>query len=324
VVILYIKFRGFGGMKIVILDKKTLGDDIDLACFNRFGEVVMYDSTTYEQTQERVKDADIVVTNKVVLDKKILEEADIKLICVAATGMNNIDLEHAKVANIAVKNVAGYSTPSVVQTTFSLALYLIGKLRYYDEFTKGDGWVDSPIFTNLQKPYFDIEGKSWGIIGLGSIGKKVATVAEAFGADVCYFSTSGNNHDSSFKELTLEELLKTSDIISIHAPLNKQTKNLLNKENLKLLKDEVVLLNLGRGGIINEEDLAIHIDNSNILVGLDVLECEPMKRDNPLREVQAKDRLFITPHIAWASVESRIKLVDGICKNIKNYIGEKS
>ena len=309
-------------MKIVILDKKTLGDDIDLSEFESFGEVKMYESTKKEQTQERVKDADIVVTNKVVIDKETMDISNIKLICVAATGMNNIDLEYAKIKNITVKNVAGYSTPSVVQTTFSLALYLIGKLRYYDNFTRGDGWIKSPVFTNIEKPYFDIAGKTWGIIGLGTIGKDVAKVASAFGASVQYYSTSGRNRDTDIQRASLEDLLKTSDIISIHAPLNDQTKNLLNRDNLTLLKDSAVLLNLGRGGIINEEDLAQYIEKSNVLVGLDVLESEPMREDSPFRRVAKNDRLFITPHIAWASVESRVKLVDGICKNIKDFIGK--
>jgi len=307
-------------MKIVILDKKTLGDDIDLSGFESFGEVLMFDSTKKEQTQERVKDADIVVTNKVIIDKEIMNSSNIKLICVAATGMNNIDLEYAKIKNITVKNVAGYSTPSVVQTTFSLALYLIGKLRYYDDFTRGDGWVKSPVFTNIEKPYFDIAGKIWGIIGLGTIGKDVAKIASAFGANVQYYSTSGRNRDTDIQRASLEDLLKTSDIISIHAPLNEQTKNLLNRDNLTLLKDGAVLLNLGRGGIINEEDLAQYIDKSNVLVGLDVLESEPMREDSPFRDIAENEKLFITPHIAWASVESRVKLVNGICKNIKNFI----
>ncbi len=315
---------GFCEMQIVILDKKSLGDDIDLSGFGSFGEVVMYDSTTKDETKQRVQDADIVITNKVVIDKEIMDSSQIKLICVAATGMNNIDLEYAKSKNITVKNVAGYSTPSVVQTTFSLALYLIGKLGYLDDYTKSDeGWVKSPIFTNLDKPYFDIAGKTWGIIGLGNIGKEVAKVASAFGANVQYYSTSGRNRDGDIQRKSLEDLLKTSDIISIHAPLNTQTNNLINKENLPLLKDNALLLNLGRGGIINEADLAKHIDANNILVGLDVLEAEPMLENNPLRNVKDKEKLFITPHIAWASYESRIKLVDGICKNIKEYLGEK-
>ncbi|MCH9814592.1 MAG: D-2-hydroxyacid dehydrogenase [Epsilonproteobacteria bacterium] len=310
-------------MKIVILDKKTLGDDIDLGCFDRFGEVVMYGNTTKEETLERINDADIVVTNKVVIDRKIMDKSNIKLICVAATGMNNIDLEYAKQKGIVVKNVAGYSTPSVVQTTFSLALYLIGKLRYLDDFTKGDGWVESSIFTNIENPYVDISGKTWGIIGLGEIGKGVAKVAEAFGAQVQYYSTSGRNRDSEYQRASLEDLLKSSDIISIHAPLNDQTHNLLNEDNLTLLKKHTVLLNLGRGGIINEKELAIFIDKSEIFVGLDVLEKEPMTQDSPFRNVVRKEALFITPHIAWASVESRVKLVKGICENIETYLGGK-
>ncbi len=210
-------------MKIVLLDGATLGDDIDLKCL---GEITYYATTSKEQTLERVKDVDIVITNKVVIDKEIMDSSNIKLICVAATGMNNIDLEYAGQKGIEVKNVAGYSTASVVQTTFSMALYLIGKMRYYDDFTKGDDWVKSEIFTNIEQPYFDIAGKTWGIIGLGTIGKEVAKIAQTFGAEVIYYSTSGVNRDSNFQRSSLENLLKTSDIISIHAPLNDATKDL--------------------------------------------------------------------------------------------------
>ncbi len=307
-------------MKIVLLDGSTLGEDIDLSAL---GEIVYYATTSKEERLERVKDADIVITNKVVIDRDIMKDSNIKLICVAATGMNNIDLEYAKERGIEIKNVAGYSTTSVVQTTFSMALYLIGKMRYYDDFTKGNGWVESDIFTNLDKPYFDIAGKTWGIIGLGSIGKEVAKVAKAFGANIIYYSTSGVNRDSDFQRTSLENLLQTSDIISIHAPLNESTKDLLNETNLKLLRPKAVILNLGRGGIINEKALASYIDKSEISVGLDVLEKEPMSQNSPFREVEGRDRLIITPHIAWASYDSRVKLVDGICKNIENFLGEK-
>ncbi len=311
-------------MKIVILDKDTLGNDIDLHCFERFGEVLIYPFTKPEDTLKRVKDAQIVITNKVVIDAKIMQKSEIKLICVAATGMNNIDLESAKQKDIIVKNVAGYSTPSVVQTTFAMALSLIGKLSYLDQYTKSDeGWVKSEIFTDLENPYFELEAKSWGIIGLGAIGKKVAHVAEAFGASVVYYSTSGRNRDEDFQRTSLDDLLSSCDVISIHAPLNEQTRDLINQNNLKLLKKDAILLNLGRGGIINEKDLADFIDKSHIQVGLDVLEHEPIGEDNPLRYVQAKERLLMTPHIAWASKESRVRLVEGICQNIKTFIGEE-
>ncbi len=310
-------------MKIVVLDKDTLGDDIDLGCFDKFGVVKMYPYTDANDTLDRVKDADVVISNKVVIDKNIMEKSNIKLICVAATGMNNIDLKSAEQKGIVVKNVAGYSTPSVVQTTFSLLFYLIGKLKYLDEYTKSDtGWVQSKIFTHLDNPYFDISGKKWGIIGLGEIGKKVALAAKSFGCEIIYYSTSGQNRNQDFQRSNLENLLSESDIITIHAPLNDKTYNLINENNLKLLKENAILLNLGRGGIINEADLAKHIDKSQIQVGLDVLEKEPICHDNPLLSVQDKDRLVITPHIAWASKESRERLVKGICQNIKMYIGE--
>lgn len=311
-------------MKLAVLDTDTLGNDINLDCFSKYGEVVFYPYTREEETLERVKDADIVITNKVVIDRDIIEQSDIKLICVAATGMNNIDLEAAKAKGIPVKNVSGYSTPSVVQTTFAMALYFMNNLHYFDDYTKSDtGWVKSPVFTHLDRPYFDLEDKTWGIIGLGTIGKKVAQVAEAFGANVLYYSTSGRNRDEDFQRTTLDDLLYTCDIVSIHAPLNAQTKDLINRNNLGELKEDAILLNLGRGGIINEADLAEHIDQSNIRVALDVLEYEPIREDNPLRSVKAQERLLMTPHIAWASVQSRERLVEGVCNNIKAFSGEE-
>ena len=219
-------------MKIAFLDAKTLGDDISLERFKEFGEVEIFQTTSYEQTLPRVYDADIVVTNKVVIDSSIMTKSNIKLICVAATGTNNIDLDFAKKQNIVVKNVAGYSTSSVVQLTFAMALYLINNIAYYDNYTKTDGWIDSDIFTHFTPTFFDLKDKVWGIIGLGDIGKGVAKVAESFGCQVQYYSTSGKNHHDSYKKVELEELLKQSDVISIHAPLNSDTKDLINSTNL--------------------------------------------------------------------------------------------
>ena len=307
-------------MKLVFLDAKTLGDDISLEKFKEFGEVDIYQSTSPAQTLQRVKDADVVITNKVVIDKSIMKETNLKLICVAATGMNNIDLEFAKGQGIEVKNVAGYSTTSVVQLTFALALSLINSISHFDNYSKSkDGWQKSDIFTSFNPTFFDIKDKTWGIIGLGSIGSEVAKVASSFGANIIYYSTSGKNKNTTFKRVELEELLKSSDIISIHAPLNSDTQNLINSTNLPLLNDSIVLLNLGRGGIINESDLALFMDKSAIKVGLDVLESEPIKKDNPLLNIKNKHNLIMTPHLAWASVESRERLVDGIYQNIKEF-----
>ncbi len=307
-------------MKIVVLDSDTLGN-LDLSLLNRFGEVKIYPYTRYEETIERCIDADIVLTNKVVFDKDILDALpNLKLISILATGMNNVDLEYAKAKGVVVKNVSGYSTNSVVQTTFMLALALIGKLDYYHNYTKSGAWSKSPIFTNLERNFFEIAGKKWGIIGLGTIGSKVASVASAFGAEVVYYSTSKNPHSKEYKHLELEELLSNCDIISIHAPLNENTNNLLDREQLFMLKDGAVLLNLGRGGIVNEAALAEAIDSKKLLVGLDVTAKEPIEADNPLLSIKEKENLIITPHIAWASQEARERLLAGTIKNIEDFL----
>ncbi|QOG12229.1 D-2-hydroxyacid dehydrogenase [Arcobacter sp. FWKO B] len=307
-------------MKVVFIDFDTLGCDIDIRRFEEFGEVVTYGKTKYEQTIDRLKNADIVITNKVVIDKAVIDATNLKLICVAATGMNNIDLEYASQKGITVKNVKGYSTASVVQLTFALALHFVQKIDYYSNYTKSGKWCESEIFANLDVPFYELENKKWGIIGLGEIGKKVASIAKAFDCEVNYYSTSGTNYNTNYNMLTLEELLKTSDIISIHAPLNNTTKNMLNYTNLELLKNGAIVLNLGRGGIINENDMAKIIDTKDVYFGIDVLEKEPMLRNHPLLNIQNKEQIVVTPHIGWASIEARQRLVEGIFKNIKEYV----
>ena len=307
-------------MKIVFLDKKTLGEDISLSGFKVFGEVISYETTKYEETLNRVKNANIVVTNKVIIDKTIIDNSNIKLICVAATGMNNIDLEYAKEKGIIVKNVAGYSTSSVVQLTLSFVLQFVQKLDFYDNYGK-QKWKNSDIFTNLDKPFFELDGKKWGIIGLGEIGRGVAKVADAFGSKVQYYSTSGKNNNSEYKNVSLEELLKTSDIITIHAPLNEQTLNLLNKNNLQMAKKGSIILNLGRGGIVNEQDMTDILNSGqDIYYGTDVVSKEPISKENPLLKLEDKNRIIITPHIAWASIEARKRLISGIESNIKEFL----
>ena len=308
-------------MNIVILDAKTLGDDLDISVLNTFGEVKTYQTTTPEETLDRIKTAEIIITNKVVITAQMMEESpQLKLICIAATGMNNVDLDAAKTMGIEVKNVAGYSTQSVVQHTFSMALYLIEKMGYYDHVVKSGEWTRSGLFTDVSRPFFEIAGKRWGIIGLGSIGKEVARVATAFGAKVCYYSTSGENYDQKYPHIELEILLKECDIISIHTPLNKKTQNLISASELKLLKTRAILLNLGRGSIVNEADLALEVDAREIYAGLDVLTPEPIANDNPLMGIKHQERLLITPHIAWASIEARQKLLEGIVKNIEDFL----
>ena len=308
-------------MTIVLLDAKTLGDDLNLSSLEQFGTLTRYDTTSEEETLERIIDADIVITNKVVITANVLAQTKkLKLICIAATGMNNVDLEAAKFQGITVKNVAGYSTKSVVQHTFAMTLYLLEKMAYYDAVVKNDTWSESGLFTDVSQPFYEISGKKWGIVGMGMIGQEVAKIATAFGAEIFYYSTSGKNLHHAYPHQTLEFLLKDCDIISIHAPLNDDTYDLINENNLPFLKENAILLNLGRGGIINETDLAFELDRREIYAGLDVLEKEPITTLNRLNEVKHKERLLITPHIAWTSIEARKKLLAGIVKNIQHFL----
>lgn len=308
-------------MKIVLLDRATLGADIDLSPFEELGEFVSYETTSKQERLDHIGDAEIILTNKVVIDKEILDAKEgIKLICITATGMDNVDLNTAKQKGIEVKNAAGYSTASVAQTTFTHALYLINQTRYYDDFAKEGEWSKSQIFTNVQKPFWQIEGKRWGIIGLGNIGRQVAKIASAFGAEVVYASASGTKREEAYKQVDLDSLLRTCSIVSIHAPLNEQTKGLIDKERIASMQKGAVLLNLGRGGIVDEEALAEAIDTQDIYAGVDVVGKEPIEASNPLLHVKRKERLLITPHIAWASRESREKLMQIVLENIKEFL----
>ena len=305
-------------MKIVLLDTLTFGDS-DLSAFDALGEVSNYETTSPAQTLERIKDAEVIVTNKVVITADMMNEcSSLKLICIAATGMNNVDLDGAKEKNIIVKNVAGYSTDSVIQHTFSMLFYMMGHSRYYDEYVKDGSWSNSGLFTHVGQPFFELKGKKWGIIGLGEIGRGVAKIATAFGAEVSYYSTSGKNDNTQYKRETISNILEQSDVISIHAPLNADTQDLIAHSELLMMKDGATLLNLGRGGIVSEDALSYILDAKPIYVGLDVLAKEPMDKDHVLTKIKAQDRLYITPHIAWTSVEAREKLIASVIENIKS------
>ncbi|MBE0496478.1 MAG: D-2-hydroxyacid dehydrogenase [Campylobacterales bacterium] len=308
-------------MKIVFLDAQTMGKDIDLGLFETFGEFRTYETTSPEECVAHIADANIILTNKVLIDAATMDACPhLQLICITATGTNNVDLAHADKKGIAVKNVAGYSTASVAQTTIMLALSLIGRCGYYDDFVKKGGWVEAPTFTHIERPFWELKGKRWGIIGLGTIGKEVAKIATAFGSEVVYFSTSGANNDALYQRLSLEEMLQTCSVISIHAPLNAQTKGLIDHNALSLMKEGSVLVNVGRGGIIDEVALAKIIDEKELYVGLDVLETEPMQKAHPLLHVKHPERLIMTPHIAWSSVEARTALMNLVAQNIQTFL----
>lgn len=307
--------------KIVFLDVSTLGEVENLFDLKELGEFLAYEITLPEERIERLQGIDIAITNKVVIDKDVMDTCpDLKLICIAATGMNNVDLDYAKEKGIEVKNVAGYSTESVAQSVFAMLLYLLHKSNYYDQYFKSGKYVTSPIFTHLGRSFWELRNKRFGIIGLGTIGKRVAEIASAFGVEIVYFSTSGKNMDTRYKSLDLETLLYTSDVISIHCPLNEDTNNLIDTPELKRMKSSAFLLNMARGGIVNEKALADAIDNEWIAgAGADVLAHEPVLADNPLLKIKNKEKLFITPHIAWTSNESRKILVEKIVNNIREF-----
>jgi glycerate dehydrogenase len=305
-------------MNIVILDADTLGEDLDLSPLERFGTLKIYGTTSPDERSERVCGADIVITNKVVLDREIMSRCEgLKLICVAATGMNNIDLETAGELGIAVKNVAGYSTPGVVQHTFAILLELMERVSYYDGYVKSLKWSQSPIFTHLGMPFHEIASMRWGVIGMGTIGREVAKVASAFGAEVIYYPTSGKPHCDEYRAVSLDELMSGCDIVSIHAPLNGRTEGLIGGRELGMMRDGAILLNLGRGGIVDEESLASELDRREIYAGLDVTSMEPLPADSPLLSLEHPERIVVTPHVAWSSIESRRRLLDGIVKNIE-------
>lgn len=309
-------------MKIVFLDVKTIGEDIDLSKFDELGEVVKYSFSTPEQVRERTIDADVIVLNKVVVNEASIKDAQkLKLVCVTATGTDNLDKEYLAKRNIEWRNVAGYSTESVAQHTFALLFYLLEKLKYYDEYVKNETYIGDESFTHFQNVFHEISGMTWGIVGLGNIGRRVADIAKAFGCKVIYYSTSGKNNQDGYERVEFDELLSESDIVSVHAPLTEETRGLMNAEAFSKMKPTSIFLNVGRGPIVVEKDLVDALNNNIIAAaGLDVLSKEPMTEDNPLREIKDSERLIITPHIAWASVEARTRLMDIICGQIKDFL----
>lgn len=309
-------------MKIVFLDRKTIGEDIDLSGFERFGEVVIYDYSSSEEVPERVTDADIIILNKVLVNEATIGSAkNLKLVCVTATGTNNLDKDYLASRGIEWRNVAGYSTEAVAQHTFSLAFYLLEHLSYYDTYVKEERYVNDKMFTHFEKHFHEIQEKTWGIIGLGAIGSRVAEIAKCFGANVIYFSTSGKNHSDKYKEVDFDTLLAQSDILSIHAPLNDATEHLIDADALSKMKTSAILINVGRGPIIVEKDLADALEADEIAAaGLDVLDVEPMSPENPLLRIKDSTKLLITPHIAWAAVEARIRLMKIIEKQIEEFV----
>lgn len=307
---------------VVFLDSVCLGDDVDLSKLNQFGQVTIYKQSNLEEVIERIKEADIIITNKCLLTEEVLQYASkVKLICITATGVNNVDLGYCHRRGITVCNVAGYSSLSVAQHTFALALELLHKNSYYHHYVQSGQYSESGMFSYIGPRFYELHEKTWGIIGMGNIGCTVAKIAKAFGCQVQYYSTSGNNTKQDYLSVDLETLLKTSDIVSIHCPLNEQTKGLIGEESFKLMKKEAILINVGRGGIVDEEALVEALQNNEIAgAGLDVFEREPLAKESPLLQINDASKLLMTPHIAWATVEARNRLFDLVVDNIQGFL----
>ena len=304
-------------MKIVFLDAATMGD-VSFEPIARLGEFTAYSSSTPEEARERVKDVDVMIINKILVDKQLIDSAaSLKLICISATGTNNIDVEYAASKGIPVRNVAGYSTDSVAQSTFMHILSLIGGSPYFDRSVKSGDYSRSGMFTDPDWNWYELAGKTLGVVGMGNIGRKVAQIAEAFGMKVCYYSTSGTGHCKDYPCLPLSELLAASDVVSIHAPLNDRTNGLIGEKELAMMKPSAFLVNMGRGGIVDEKALADAVDAGIVAgAGLDVFVTEPIPEDHPYMKMKHPERMSLAPHVAWASVEARTRLVSMIADNI--------
>lgn len=312
-------------MKIVVLEQESMGYDIDITCFEEFGEVTYYRNTTNAEVQERIKDADIIIANKAPLTGENLKTAkNLKLICEFATGYNNVDLVYCKENNIRVTNAVGYSTPVVAQHTFAMALYLLEKLPAYDTFVKDGSYEKHPIFTCFEPYFAELEGKTWGIIGLGNIGRKVAEIAKVFGCRVIFYSASGNNTTTDYERVDFDTLLSESDVLSLHCPLTDRTQNIMNAEAFAKMKKTAILINVARGPVVDEQALYDALTTGQIAAaGLDVLVKEPIAADNPLGKIKDSTKLIITPHMAWGSNEARTRCRQEVYQNIQSFLAGK-
>ena len=309
-------------MKLVILERNSAGTDVDVSCFEKFGEVTCYPNTVAANTSERVKDADIILANKAPLNESTLKDApNVKLICLLATGFDNVDLAYCRSRGIKVTNVINYCTSTVAQHTLLLALALSEKIAFYDDYVKSGAYSAQDRFSNFDRTFYDLEGKTWGIIGMGTIGRRVAGLAQAFGCRVIFYSASGKSTCTDYERVEFDTLLQESDILSLHCPLSDRTRGLINKDALSKMKETAILVNVARGPVVDTQALYDALITNQIAgAGLDVLEQEPMAGDNPLAQIKDSTKLIITPHMAWASLESRTHLVEEVAKNIEAFL----
>ena len=312
-------------MKIVILERNSVGTDVEVSCLEKFGEVICYDNTVERQVAERIGDADIIIGNKAPLNESTLKDAaNVKLICLFSTGYDCVDIDYCRGRNIKVANVVDYCTDAVSQHTFAMLFYLLEHLRHYDDYVKNGTYGAQDRFSNFDLPFVELKDKIWGIVGMGHIGRKVAGIAQAFGCHVIFYSASGKSSCTEYERVDLDTLLRTSDFLSLHCPLSERTRGLIDKNALQKMKQTAILLNVARGPVINNADLYWALQNEEIkAAGLDVLEKEPIGSDNLLGRIQDSNRLLITPHMAWAATEARIRIVEEVFQNIEAYLNGK-
>ncbi len=310
-------------MKIVVLERNSVGPDISVDCFNELGEVTLYpNTTTVEEVIERTKDADIVVANKSPINELSLGGSkNVKLVCEFATGYDNCDLPYLRSRHIPVCNVVNYCTDMVAQHTFTLALALSQSLPHYDDYVKSGEYSAQDRFSNFGVSFYELAGKTWGIVGMGNIGRKVASIAKAFGCNVIFHSVTGNSKVTEYERVSKEELLERSDFLSIHCPLSDLTRDFIDADALRKMKNGAILINVARGPIVNNPALYEALESGEIkAAGLDVLEKEPLQLSNPLSKIKDSNKLIITPHLAWGSVEARERCVQGVYDNIKAFL----
>lgn len=305
-------------MKIVFLDALTLGEDIDLSNFSSLGEVLIYPSSTNEEIIERTRDCDVAITNKLKLNESNLSNAkNLKLICVTATGFDNIDVGYAKSRGIGVCNVVGYSTNNVAQITVGMVLDLINKTNIYQVSVNSGAYTERGVANILAPTYHEIAGKTWGIIGFGNIGKKIAMIAKALDCEVL---VNKRTPVSDYECVDIDTLCEKCDIITIHTPLNDSTRGIINSEKIAKMKDGVILINVARGAVTDENAIAQAIKNGKIGgFGCDVYSVEPFGVSHPYYEIKGNKNVILTPHMAWGSYEARVRLCDEVKKNIIAY-----
>lgn len=313
-------------MKIVVLERNSVGPDISIDCFGDFGELVTYPNTLDHQVSERVKDADIIIANKALLNEASLKDAsNLKMVCEFATGYDNVDLAYCKSRGIRVTNAVDYCTDAVAQHTFAMLFYLLEHLRHYDDYVKKGEYGAQDRFSNFDLPFVELSGKTWGIVGMGNIGRRTASIAKAFGCHVIFHSVSGRSSCTEYEHVTFDELLAKSDFLSLHCPLSDLTRDLIDKEALRKMKKTAILLNVARGPVVNNSDLYWALQNGEIAAaGLDVLEKEPITSDNLLGRIQDSNKLLITPHMAWATIEARTRIVTEVYENIQAFLKGES